>query len=113
MSIWYDGGFVTNPTECFWSPSQETVISSQMTRFINFKMIGQLRIFLDYWDLHRWSINEIGEFWSCLSEFTNVKWQRLGEHRFSPPANDKIMGAQWFQGSLLNFAENMFAGMSE
>src|SRR5262249_26302045 len=61
--------------------------------------------FADYEELHRYSTQAPGEFWSALWEFTAV----LGDKGRAPYLVDaeKMPGASFFPGARLNFAENL------
>jgi acetoacetyl-CoA synthetase len=63
----------------------------------------------DYVDLHRWSVNELDEFWSAA-------WAHLVPSvRLEGPAVEhahELLGATWFPGVRLNVAERILAGDS-
>jgi len=88
-----------------WTPTPDRVARSNLARFM--VRAGQQagRAFTDYDDLYRWSVDQPAAFWATLAEFTNVRFQRLGESVLED--GDKMPGARWFAGSRLNFAENL------
>ena len=61
--------------------------------------------FQNYYNLHRWSIENPtdfwGEFWAC----SDIKYSRLFNDVVDDPK--KMPGAKWFEGAALNFAENL------
>ncbi|MCE0539981.1 acetoacetate--CoA ligase [Kineosporia rhizophila] len=95
-----DGG-----PEALWSPDPQAARSSQIAAFTRWLephrgvTIGDL----DYPVLHRWSVENLEEFWSAAAEYLGV--------RFSAPAvrvlpDAAMPGAQWFPGARLNYAEH-------
>lgn len=62
--------------------------------------------FNSYWDLHQWSIENPGEFWSEAWDDLGI----VGEKRNrSYEANDDFISAKFFQDSYLNLAENLLS----
>ncbi|GFT64890.1 acetoacetyl-CoA synthetase [Trichonephila clavipes] len=53
--------------------------------------------FNDYWDFHRWTIDNLAEFWAEL-------WDFVGVIDLSVPMEES---PEWFKGARLNFAENL------
>ncbi len=56
-----------------------------------------------YKELHQWSIQHIEAFWNFIWEDLGV----IGQKTSSQLGSTDIRSAQWFQGSQLNFAENL------
>ncbi|GBC68335.1 Acetyl-coenzyme A synthetase [archaeon HR01] len=93
-----------------WSPSDEVVEKANMTRFIEYASdLNGLE--LDpfrrgsYFQLYRWSIEEIPRFWDTVWSFLGIK---TSQH-YSAVVDDlgRFPGASWFIGARLNFAENL------
>src|SRR4029079_19460064 len=61
-----------------------------------------------YRDLHRWSVEQRGTFWSLVWEFSGVVGER-GDRVLVD--GDRMPGARFFPDARLNFAENLL-GMS-
>ncbi len=61
--------------------------------------------FSDYDALYQWSIENLEDFWAELWDFVGIKASRSYDRVIDDP--QKMMGAQWFSGSRLNFAENL------
>ena len=59
----------------------------------------------NYHDLHDWSVNRIPEFWDSAWSFFNI----LHSQPYTQVVDDvsKMPGAIWFDGTRLNFAENL------
>ena len=60
----------------------------------------------DYEQLWKWSINNIGEFWKSIWEFSNVKG-KLGKKLFQP--SSIFYKNEFLPDSKLNFAENLLS----
>jgi acetoacetyl-CoA synthetase len=58
---------------------------------------------LDYPGLHRWSVTELGQFWSSLCEFFGV---RFHDQPADAIGREEMPGAEWFPGATLNYAEH-------
>ncbi|GFW76512.1 acetoacetyl-CoA synthetase [Trichonephila clavipes] len=60
----------------------------------------------DYWDFHKWSVNNLEEFWAEIWDFSgiiySVKYKKVID--LSVPMNQL---PRWFEGAKLNFAENL------
>ncbi|OIQ99204.1 acetyl-coenzyme A synthetase [mine drainage metagenome] len=87
-----------------WRPSAQRIAVSRLSAFIDGAQARWGRAFPDYAALHRWSIEEPGEFWVSLWDFTGV----IGERgRAAVVDRDRMPGARWFPEARLNFAENL------
>jgi len=88
-----------------WKPSPERIGRANMTRFIQFVNHHRGTHLRDYFDLYRWSIDRIPEFWADMWKFAGIQasqgyWQVVDDLK-------KFPGARWFSGARLNFAENL------
>jgi acetoacetyl-CoA synthetase len=101
-----DGGTDTGAGASLWSPSEEDVRRSRMTRFMRWAGERHGRSFEDYRQLWEWSVGELEEFWAAIWEFCGVRasapYERVLRSREMP-------GARWFEGARLNYAENMLS----
>lgn len=91
--------------ELLWRPSRERVEQANMTQFIAFvnKKYG-LKIH-DYWQLYKWSVDRVADFWAAFWDFAGV----IASHSYDKVVDDlnKFPGTKWFPGARLNFAENL------
>ncbi len=88
-----------------WTPSDESVKSSQMLTFKK-HIEGKYDVTLpEYNDLWLWSVDNIGDFWSEVWDFCGIKASKKGEANFI--AGDSIEDAEFFPEARLNFAENL------
>jgi acetoacetyl-CoA synthetase len=88
-----------------WIPAEEWKSQANITRFITLvnKRYG-LKV-STYHELHKWSVEEIPDFWAAVWDFVETKASR----RYDKVVDDlgKYPGARWFPGARLNFAENI------
>ncbi|MFA9270302.1 MAG: acetoacetate--CoA ligase [Baekduiaceae bacterium] len=87
-----------------WSPSPERVARARMTKFAaDVGMPGA-----SYEDLWRWSVDDLDAFWAAI-------WTQFGvAGEFDAVLADASMpGAVWFPGTVVNYAERMFAGKAD
>ncbi|MBC8191954.1 MAG: acetoacetate--CoA ligase [Candidatus Marinimicrobia bacterium] len=88
-----------------WTPSQDQLDLAQMTQFrveINARYGLNLNA---YEDLYQWSLDHAAEFWSEVWNFGGVIASSTATTVVDNLA--KMPGAKWFQGSRLNYAENL------
>jgi acetoacetyl-CoA synthetase len=88
-----------------WEPSKERVEKSNMMRFIDYVNKKYSLNFDHYHPLYEWSITKRGDFWSAMWEFGEIISSKTWDEvlRDSP----SMIGAKWFVGARLNFAENL------
>ena len=92
-------------SELLWQPSEEQIKSSNMYRFMTLINERYRTDFDHYDDLYQWSVDNIAEFWKQMWDFGSIKASVPYETIIDDVA--RMPGAQWFQGSRLNFAENL------
>lgn len=88
-----------------WEPSESQLAQAQMTQFrqrVNEKYQLDLA---NYAELYSWSLEQAEHFWAEMWEFGNI----LSHSEYREVVDDihKMPGAKWFQGTSLNFAENL------
>lgn len=88
-----------------WNPSEEQQRATQMARFME-RVSAEHRLQLGaYHELHRWSVEHAGAFWSLWWDEAGVLAQAKGE---SPLVGDgSMLGSRFFPQARLNFAENL------
>ena len=99
-------------SKILWSPSKDLIQSTNLYRFIhfisndvNFAIDTNLDLESQYKELYNWSINSSEEFWLSFLKFSNIKY----DGKVLSVCDDiyKMPGANWFEGSKLNFCENL------
>ena len=86
-----------------WKPKHpERTEIDKLTGFINGKYGINIK---SYEQLHRWSIENIPQFWEEVWEHCGI----IHSKPYSTIVNDikSMPGAKWFEGSKLNYAENL------
>jgi acetoacetyl-CoA synthetase len=103
--------------EPIWRPSPEQVRDANLTKFIaSLRARGELAagsdgVPLPYGLLHEWSIHNREQFWRATADFCGLiaddfgASKCIGLDRMAPP--DAELGPKWFEGTRLNFAENL------
>lgn len=84
-----------------WQPSKERIKQSNMYHF----MQGVNKNFKNYNELYDWSVNNISDFWAKMWDFAKIKASVPYSQVIDDP--NKMLGAKWFKGAKLNFAENL------
>jgi len=94
-----------------WRPSREWVAQANLTHYTE-AMAELFGLYFDYYaDLHRWSVDNLEDFWSATWDYTGVISSRRGEVILRDA--DKMPGARWFPEARLNFAENLLRRRDE
>lgn len=88
-----------------WEPSEERKKNSNMYRFMQTVNKSYGKDFTDYDGLYKWSVNNLGDFWAAMWDFAEIKASKKYDRVIDDP--EKMPGAKWFEGSRLNFAENI------
>ena len=88
-----------------WKPTPERVQSSNMYDFMQRINERYSKAFESYPDLHRWSVDNISQFWEAMWEYAQV----IASQPYACVVDDpqKMPGAKWFQGARLNFSQNL------
>ena len=90
-----------------WVPDGDQVSQTNLARFAAGVGID-LGADRGYKRLHRWSVEDLGGFWSAVWDFCGV----VASERGSAPVvrADHMVDVRFFDGARLNFAENLLAG---
>ncbi|MDI6708103.1 MAG: acetoacetate--CoA ligase [Candidatus Thermoplasmatota archaeon] len=88
-----------------WKPSEELINQANMTKFISFVNEKYGLEINSYHKLHKWSIENIPDFWAAMWEFGRI----IASRSYEKVVDDltKFPGAKWFTKARLNFAENL------
>ena len=88
-----------------WEPSDQRKAEANITSFIN-AINQKYGIDLkDYFELHKWSVEHLAEFWQAMWDYSQVVHSKPARQVLQDP--EKMPGAKWFPGAKLNFAENL------
>ena len=97
--------------EPIWTPSEQRVAASNLSRFAEFARARFGAPAGDYPALWRWSVDASESFWSALVEFAAVIRTPGKAPVLQHP--ERMPGAKWFADTQLNFAENLLARRDE
>lgn len=94
-----------------WQPSDDRINASNIFRFTH-QLTSELGlVFSDYNELHQWSIEHPELFWQQVWTFTNIRASKTANSILSDA--DQFLGATWFSGARLNFAENLLRNRTD
>jgi acetoacetyl-CoA synthetase len=87
-----------------WKPSAERIDRSRMTDYMRYVNASWNRSFESYHELYDWSITEIADFWASIWDYSKI----VHSHTYKSVLKGAgMLGAKWFDGARLNFAENL------
>ncbi len=88
-----------------WTPSPQRVARSKLTHYREWLTTHRQLTFRDYQHLWDWSVTDLESFWSSIWDYFAIKSSQPYAQVLSTHA---MPGAKWFEGSRLNFAEQLF-----
>jgi acetoacetyl-CoA synthetase len=90
--------------DILWQPGRRWVEDAEITKYLRWLEQEQGRSFATYMEAWRWSVTELGDFWSSIWSFFAVD----GERGAGPAlAAERMPGAEWFPGAHVNYAEHL------
>ena len=92
-------------TEPLWTPGPDRAAGTNLARFSRYAADRHRLDLGDYADLHRWSVEEPGQFWQDVWDFSGVVAHQDADQVVE--GFEQFPGARWFPGARLNFAENL------
>ncbi len=95
-------------SQVVWEPSEGTIRNSNLFNFYDF--IGFSK--KNYDELHSWSLENKGEFWNAIWDFTRVIGNK-GDVSFIENKDAWMTGSKFFPKASLNLAENLLRGKDE
>ena len=91
------------PPPVLWQPRSDAREGSRVGAYLAWLERDEGRSFETYDDLLRWSIDDLGGFWTSI-------WRHFDVHSTTEPgpalADDRLPGARWFPEAQLNWAEH-------
>jgi acetoacetyl-CoA synthetase len=96
---------MTAEGDLLFTPTTERVERSLFTDFIRFVNDAGLTNARTYAELHAWSVESLGDFWTALADWGGVIWR----HRAETPliASEGAEHARWFPGAELNYVDHV------
>ena len=92
-------------TTKMWEPSEKRIMEANITRFTALAEEKTGKSFPDYNHLYQWSVENIADFWALIWDYGEVIHSR--GYTKVVDRLDIMPGSRWFEGSRLNFAENL------
>ncbi len=88
-----------------WEPSEDRIRNANVTKFIDFVNKKYSLNIRGYHPLYDWSVENREDFWASVWEFCNI----IASKPYDKILEDSptMIGAKWFIGSRLNFAQNL------
>ncbi|MCB2227997.1 MAG: acetoacetate--CoA ligase [Desulfarculaceae bacterium] len=94
--------------DILWSPSEAAKQRANLTSFMEWLKREKGLSFEGYPDLWEWSTTEVEAFWESIWQYFDVQSsQPYGEVL----SQREMPGARWFQGSRLNYTQQVFTDM--
>jgi len=91
-------------TKPLWVPSEDRIKNSNFSKYSDFLKKEYNLQFRNYSELHSWSVTDIEIFWESIWKYGEV----IHSKPYTIILDKRVMpGAKWFEGSKLNFAENL------
>jgi acetoacetyl-CoA synthetase len=88
-----------------WTPSESRIKNANITRFMDHVNDQYSAAVNNFPDLYQWSIDKREDFWAAVWDFGHVIVSKPYERVLED--SPTMIGAKWFVGSELNFAENL------
>jgi acetoacetyl-CoA synthetase len=98
------GGAVVAEGELLWTPGEQRIAESNVTRFVTWLARERDLLFDGYDELWRWSVTDLEGFWGALWDYFGV---RSAAPYSSVLSSREMPGARWFPGARLNYAEHV------
>jgi acetoacetyl-CoA synthetase len=91
--------------ELLWEPSDSYMKSSKMYEFLTHIFEKFHLPNNEYYTVHKWSVEQPALFWAEVWDYCGIRYSEKYKQVLTDP--HKMPGAKWFEGSRLNFAENL------
>ena len=93
-----------NSDRPIWTP-KTTIPKSQIAAFQDFVSQKTGRSFADYEDFHHWSVSALSEFWKCIAQYFEVRF----DTPYSRVVDSQLpfYKTQWFSGAELSYAAHI------
>ncbi len=85
-------------------PTEKDVKGSNLAQYLKWLDQKGYGKFKNYGELHKWSIQNLNDFWESIWKWSGVIATAQHEKVL---AKDQMPGAKWFPGAKLNFAQNL------
>jgi acetoacetyl-CoA synthetase len=97
---------VSDGGEILWEPTPDVVSASPLGSYLRWLASNGGPHVGEYADLWTWSVEDLPGFWGSIWDH----FELIGNRGTAVLSDSAMPGAKWFQGSTLNYAENMLTG---
>ena len=87
--------------QLLWRPSEAQREQSRLTDYLRYLERTHGLQFQDYAALYAWSVTALGDFWTSIAQYFDVKFRT----RAAAGPSGALPWASWFEGAELNYAE--------
>lgn len=94
-----------------WKPSRSRIAGTRLAAFMQEAEDRWGRELDGYEGLHRWSVDQPGQFWTSLWDEAGLVARTRGGRVVEE--GERMPGAKWFPDARLNFAENLLQGQMD
>lgn len=101
--------FGTVTFKTLWQPNEGFIHSSAIFQYLQWLQNQKKLQFKDYSSLWKWSVQNIEDFWMSIWNYFNVQYSGAINQVLT---TYQMPGAQWFEGTQLNYAEHVFRNAS-
>ncbi|WP_328393339.1 acetoacetate--CoA ligase [Nocardia sp. NBC_00416] len=87
-----------------WTPNPRDIATADISRFTEFVAAEHDVRLATYRDLHRWSVDNLGEFWQAVWDFFDIRSTTNPGASLTDP---RMPGTTWFPDARINYAEHL------
>ncbi|PPE72195.1 acetoacetate--CoA ligase [Solimonas fluminis] len=96
--------------ELLWTPRPEFAARSNLAQYMRWLYGNRGLDFKDYESLWQWSVTDIEAFWASIWDYFQV----CSDQPYTRVLSQRVMpGANWFEGSRVNYAEHLLRAEAE
>ena len=88
--------------QILWAPTERQANASRIADYLAFLARSRGLQFADYPSAYRWSVSELGQFWTSIAEYFRVQFHTQA----AAGPSGALPRAHWFAGATLNYAEH-------
>src|SRR4051812_1864034 len=88
--------------QILWAPSERQAQACRIAHYLAFLARSRGLHFADYASAYRWSVSELGPFWTSIAEYFAVQF----DAQAAAGPSGALPHAHWFSGATLNYAEH-------
>jgi acetoacetyl-CoA synthetase len=91
-----------------WTPSPSWIAQSNLSHYLRWlEQDSGYAVLADYQSAWQWSVEQPAAFWASLLRYFHLDWT------YTEVLQDSMPRARWFEGAMLNYAEEVFRRADE